>query len=55
MKKTKIKKEKCTACDGFAYFPSLFENNRKCPHCDENGNTLIIKEIKSKKHENKQK
>jgi rubrerythrin len=28
----------CTACLGCGYFPRLFENNIKCPHCDINGN-----------------
>jgi predicted Zn-ribbon and HTH transcriptional regulator len=28
----------CKACDGYGYFPRLFEDNTKCPHCDINGN-----------------
>jgi len=32
------KRGNCRACDGYGYFPRLFEDNTKCPHCDKNGN-----------------
>jgi len=39
VKTPKFNKGNCGACDGSGYFPRLFENNIKCPHCDLKGNT----------------
>lgn len=36
------KRGNCEACSGYAYFPRLFENNLKCPHCDLKGDTKTI-------------